>query len=91
MLCVDISMSSDEKMLNIIVEDNGKGMSKTEKDHYNDMENAVIDDGRSIGLHNVFSRIRMYYGEEAVWNITSIPEMGTVITLKLPVIEEGEK
>ena len=90
-LCVDISMSSDEKMLNIIIEDNGKGMSKTEKDHYNDMEKAVLDDGRSIGLHNVFSRIRMYYGEEAVWNITSIPEMGTVITLKLPVIEEGEK
>lgn len=87
-LCVDISLSEDEKKLNIIVEDNGKGMSEEEKRHYNNIEEAVIDDGGSIGLHNVFSRIRMYYGEEASWNITSFPEMGTVITLKLPVIEE---
>ena len=87
-LCVDISLSEDGKILNIIVEDNGKGMSEEEKRHYNNMKEAVIDDGGSIGLHNVFSRIRMYYGEEASWNITSFPEMGTVITLKLPVIEE---
>ena len=87
-LCVDISLSEDEKRLNIIIEDNGKGMSEEEKKHYNNMEEAIIDDGGSIGLHNVFSRIKMYYGEEASWNITSFPEMGTVITLKLPVIEE---
>lgn len=87
-LYVDISLSGNEKKLNIIVEDNGKGMSEEEKRHYNNMEEAVIDDGGSIGLHNVFSRIRMYYGEEASWNITSFPGMGTVITLKLPVIEE---
>ena len=91
MLCVDITLSEDKKMLNIIIEDNGKGMSEAEKKHYNNMDEAVIDDGRSIGLHNVFSRIRMYYGKEAFWNVTSFPDMGTVITLKLPVIEEGEK
>ena len=88
LLCVDISLSEDEKMLNIIIEDNGSGMSEQEKNHYNQVEEAIKDDGRSIGLHNVFSRIHMYYGEEATWNITSFPEMGTVITLKLPVIEE---
>ena len=90
-LCVDISLSEDEKMLNIIIEDNGKGMSDAEKAHYNNMDEAVIDDGRSIGLHNVFSRIRMYYGKEAYWNITSFPDMGTVITLKLPVIDSNKK
>lgn len=90
-LCVDISLSEDEKKLNIIIEDNGKGMSEEEKKHYNNMEEAIIDDGGSIGLHNVFSRIRMYYGGEASWNITSFPEMGTVITLKLPVIEEEKE
>lgn len=91
MLCVDISLSEDEKMLNIIIEDNGKGMSEEEKAHYNNMDEAIVDDGKSIGLHNVFSRIRMYYGKEAYWNITSFPDMGTVITLKLPVIESNKK
>lgn len=90
-LCVDISLSEDEKMLNIIIEDNGKGMSDEEKAHYNNMDEAIIDDGRSIGLHNVFSRIRMYYGKEAYWNITSFPDMGTVITLKLPIIDSDKK
>lgn len=87
MLCVDISLSEDGTMLNIVIEDNGQGMSEEEVKHFNDREEAVKDDGRNIGLHNVFSRISMYYGEKAVWNITSIPQMGTVITLKLPVIE----
>lgn len=90
-LCVDISLSENEKMFNIIIEDNGAGMSEEERKHYNDMEAAIIDDGGSIGLHNVFSRIRMYYGEKAIWNITSYPEMGTVITLKIPVIEEEKE
>ena len=78
-------------MLNIIIEDNGKGMSDEEKAHYNNMDEAIIDDGRSIGLHNVFSRIRMYYGKEAYWIITSFPDMGTVITLKLPIIDSDKK
>ena len=91
LLCVDISLSEDEKILNIIIEDNGSGMSEQEKNHYNNIEEAIKDDGRSIGLHNVFSRIHMYYGEDATWNITSFHEIGTVITLKLPVIEEEER
>ena len=65
-------------------------MSEKELQHYNNMEEAVKDDGKSIGLHNVFSRIKMYYGEAAVWNIISFKDMGTVITLKFPVIDEGE-
>ena len=90
-LCVDISLSDDQQMLHIIIEDNGKGMPEEERMHYNDMEAAIIDDGRGIGLHNVFARIRMYYGADAAWNITSFPDMGTVITLRLPTIQEEEQ
>ena len=90
LLCVDISLAEDNKMLHIIIEDNGKGMSEEEKNHYNDREKAIEDNEKNIGLHNVFSRIHMYYGEKASWNVTSFPGMGTVITLKLPVIDEAE-
>lgn len=86
LLYVDIGLSEDGETLHIIIEDNGKGMSRELQEHYNDLEKAVADDGRSIGLHNVFSRIRMYYGERASWNIKSIEGMGMVITIKVPVI-----
>ena len=53
---------------------------------YNDREEAIKDEGRSIGLHNAFSRMNMYYGEKASWNVSSMEGMGTVITLRLPVL-----
>lgn len=62
---------------------------------FNHPETAVKDDGRSIGLHNAFARMRMYYGESVSWDVSSILGVGTVITLKLPVQThvsvEGEK
>ena len=85
LLCVDIRLSEDNRTICIIIEDNGSGMAEKEKEHYNNREEAVRDDGRSIGLHNVFARLEMYYGELAEWNVTSFPDMGTVITLKIPV------
>lgn len=85
LLCVDIRLSEDNRTICIIIEDNGSGMTEKEKEHYNNREEAVRDDGRSIGLHNVFARLEMYYGELAEWNVTSFPDMGTVITLKIPV------
>ena len=47
-----------------------------------------MDDEKGIGLHNVFSRLRMYYGEYASWNIKSIEGMGMVVTVKVPAIEQ---
>jgi len=52
---------------------------------FNVREQAVKDEGGSIGLHNAFARMDMYYGKEAVWNVNSIEGMGTVVTLTLPV------
>ena len=86
LLYVDIGLSEDQEMLHIIIEDNGKGMSGEQQRQYNDPQKAIVDDGRGIGLHNVFSRIWMYYGESASWNIKSIEGMGMVITIKVPVI-----
>ena len=87
-LYVDIGLSEDKRMLHIIIEDNGKGMSGELQKQYNDPEKAVVDDEKGIGLHNVFSRLRMYYGEYASWNIKSIEGMGMVVTVKVPAIEQ---
>lgn len=90
-LRVDCMLSEDRAYITVIIEDNGVGMSKELTDRYNDPIMAVKDDGRSIGLQNAFSRMKMYYGEKANWDVHSIENIGTVITLKIPVQKTGEK
>lgn len=84
-LRVDIFVSESGEKLNIIIEDNGKGMPKEMAEAFNVREQAIKDGGNSIGLHNAFARMDMYYGKEASWNVNSIEGMGTVITLTLPL------
>lgn len=84
MLRVDISLSEDREFLHITIEDNGSGMPREQVKRYNDTAWAIGGDGKSIGLHNAFSRMYMYYGEQAAWKVTSIENMGTVVMLKLP-------
>lgn len=86
-LCVDLSCSEEEDMICVIIEDNGKGMPSEKLEQYNNPKTAAADDGRSIGLHNAFSRMRMYYGERASWHVNSIEGMGTVVTLKMPALK----
>lgn len=88
-LRVDTFLSDTGERLNIIIEDNGKGMPREMAESFNVREQAVRDEGGSIGLHNAFARMDMYYGREAVWNVNSIEGMGTVITLTLPVGTAG--
>lgn len=83
-LRVDMFLSETGERLNIIIEDNGRGMPQEMADSFNIREQAVKDEGGSIGLHNAFARMDMYYGNEASWNVNSIEGMGTVITLTLP-------
>lgn len=84
LLQVDILQSENKKGIVIIIEDNGKGMPSEMLSGFNNREEAIKDEGKSIGLHNAFSRVNMYYGEKASWNVSSIEEMGTVVTLRLP-------
>ena len=83
-LRVDIDCSEDKEFLLITIEHNGKGLPKEMVAQYNNVEWAINCQNGSIGLHNAFSRMYMYYSDKASWKITSIEEMGTVIMLKLP-------
>lgn len=84
MLRVDISLTEEGKHICIIIEDNGNGLDQRQVTKYNDRSAAVEEDQEKIGLNNVFSRIEMYYGEKADWNVISIPDIGTIITLRFP-------
>lgn len=84
MLRVDFSLSADRRFLHVMIEDNGVGMPHEMALKYNDAVWAVSNADNSIGLHNAFSRMHMYYGDRASWKVTGMENMGTVIMLKLP-------
>ena len=85
MLRVDVRLSEDGDTLDIIIEDNGRGMPRETAEKYNRMAKEEIEDERGIGLSNAFMRMRLYYGQQASWDVSSIEGIGTIITLKLPV------
>ena len=86
-LRVSMVISEDKNMMHAIIEDNGKGMTAEQVKKYNDKELVLRNEEPEIGLTNSFARLYMYYGEEADWNVSSIQGMGTVVTLKIPIIE----
>lgn len=88
LLQIDIMAAEHEQGIIIIIEDNGAGMPQEMLKCFNNKEEAIKDEGKSIGLHNAFSRMNMYYGEKASWNVSSIEGMGTVITLRLPSLQD---
>ncbi len=89
-LRVDILLSENQEELSIIIEDNGKGIPREIAAKYNDPSARWQEEGTSIGLPNAFSRMRMYYGDRASWNVNSIEGVGSVITLKMPAVRKGE-
>lgn len=68
------------------VVDNGQGMTKKEVQEFRKSIQKM--DVRHIGLSNVNSRLRIYYGEEACIRVRSHKNMGCVVEFSLP--EAGE-
>ncbi len=84
---IDIQLDEKEDFINIIIEDNGHGMAPELVKEFNNRDKVITDDKPGIGLQNSFTRMDMYYGKEASWNVSSVEEMGTIITINIPIIE----
>ncbi|WP_374121428.1 sensor histidine kinase [Paenibacillus sp. LHD-117] len=86
---INIIISSyKNKYIIIQVEDNGKGIDEQTLAAICNNRTINVDyQGTGIGIRNVFERLRMYYGEEASWQISSILKEGTWIKLTLPKLD----
>ena len=73
---IEINLFREDKMLNIVYQDNGKGFDKSEWDYPND---------RGMGLSNMISRINSLKGE--MW-IDTEPGRGMTTTIKVSVDNE---
>ena len=67
------------------IEDNGKGISKNKLENIRKKISSnydVIDE--SIGISNVYNRMRMYYGDRGKLEIFSEENVGTTVLLYIP-------
>ncbi|MGZ9586400.1 cache domain-containing sensor histidine kinase [Paenibacillus marinisediminis] len=86
-----------ENMVCISVQDNGQGL---EKDRLHYIQNELMkiglhsvpsltqDEGHVkdlFGLRNVYIRMKLYYGKESHLEIDSLLEIGTTVTVKIPL------
>lgn len=80
-LFISVDRYQDSK-LKIIVCDNGAGIPQ-------DMLSRIFkqDLENSIGINNVWNRIKIYYGEQASLDVISEEGQGTSVVLIIPLIE----
>lgn len=76
--------------IRITVSDNGSGMSEEVRQALLRME-AESDKKNSagIGTRNVFKRLQLFYGQQALVDIDSEPGKGTTVTMIIPYRKEG--
>lgn len=89
-----IEAKISDGVLEISVLDNGVGMDETEvnkiKELFDGDEPGIKNEynWQSIGLKNVHDRIKYLYGEKYGIHVTSTPNVGTLVSLRMPVREE---
>lgn len=85
---ITIQIASEANQIVFIIADNGMGMSKEQLD---ELHNYFTEDesmGESVGMKNVYTRLKIVYGDAFTYKIDSELGQGTRITLRLPIRDE---
>ena len=89
-LKISVSLHTDGE-LEIMIEDNGKGMPEQIANKMNQWKFTDSGDKNQIGLRNALYRIHLYYGDKADIVIKSREEEFTRVQIKIPVtVEDAE-
>lgn len=80
--------SENEERVKITCTDTGRGFDKTELMLYNNIEENldIIRNGNHIGLQNIFTRLKIIFGESAKLIISNSPDGGAKIDMDLPYV-----
>ncbi|MCR5667777.1 MAG: sensor histidine kinase [Lachnospiraceae bacterium] len=93
---ISISGWMDGLDLLLFVRDNGIGMTEEELTNLREavdgegQQAKPVDSGHGFGLRNVQQRLKLRYGEEYGIQIESTYQVGTVITVRIPRLVEGD-
>lgn len=75
---IRVAATHEGDFLQIVVEDNGRGMTKQE------LERAMNGDYRRIGLSNAVRRLQLIYGDSASMKVDTAVRKGTRIFVRFP-------
>ncbi|WDC83625.1 histidine kinase [Caloramator sp. mosi_1] len=89
-LLVKITIKKVVDNLIITIEDNGVGISKSRLSELNEILKNNQSQGNHLGIYNVHRRIQLLYGAEYGVKIDSIENVGTKVTISLPLTYEEE-
>ena len=81
---IQIRIRKTEEFLEITVEDDGFGMKQAELERLRSIVYSAQPE-KSVGMQNVYQRVRLVYGEEAQFHIESKEGIGTKVLLLLPL------
>lgn len=84
---IQIRICEEETAILMTVTDNGVGMTK---EQCREILHREAGDRTGIGIKNVHDRIRIYFGEEYGLHITSEPDEGTCVEIRIPKLTETE-
>lgn len=88
---IAVKMFKDSGNIKITVTDNGVGISEGKlKEIFDDEQNNSKKRFSSIGIKNVEERIKLYFGEQYKMNITSVPNLFTIVEIIVPAIGKEE-
>jgi two-component system, sensor histidine kinase YesM len=91
---ITLKCFSESGDLVIIIEDNGGGVTKEKleeiHDHFKTDTMNKAGDNTSIGLKNVYVRLKLYYNQQASLELRNIEGGGFMVSMRLPIWMEGE-
>ncbi len=81
---ININIEMCESGLLVRVKDNGSGMDQYTLNELLENIKSEVELSTSIGIRNVYRRLRLYYGEDVSFNIESQINLGTTIYFTVP-------
>ncbi|MCM8709893.1 histidine kinase [Clostridium sp. SYSU_GA19001] len=84
-----LSIYNEEDKIEVLVSDDGIGMSKDAVDMFNSIT-SYKDIEKGYGFRNVIKRIKLFFGDNYGANVKSVPSEGTTIVMTLPIIKKEE-
>lgn len=82
-----ITVERDGDSIEIVIDDNGKGMEKNQVETLNARIKDIDVNGKSMGIINVHERIILTYGKEFGISVESKEKIGTKVTVRIPIKE----
>jgi two-component system, sensor histidine kinase YesM len=86
---ITVTTIVEDDLIRISVADDGIGM--TDEELVKIIDGRLDNNNSSLGLRGTIERLKIFYGVSDVYSIESRKRYGTRVTLKIPIVEGGEK